>query len=216
MYYTIYKITNRINNKIYIGQHKTKNLHDEYFGSGTLIRRAFRKYGVENFTKEILFVFDTEEEMNKKEQELVEVNENTYNICPGGLGGFDYINRNNLSGYKLARISADRTIRAKYGVSNPSQIKSVRQKQSQNMTDQYKTGVRDRTSNMKGKKHSIHTIDLMKSDQRRSHKGSKNGMFGKTCMNDGKRNLVVSVNEISQRESMGYRRGRLPKNKPSS
>jgi hypothetical protein len=55
MYYLIYKITNLINNKIYIGKHITKDKNDDYMGSGKLITRAIEKYGLENFKKEIIF-----------------------------------------------------------------------------------------------------------------------------------------------------------------
>ena len=34
-FYTVYKITNLINGKIYFGQHITKDLLDDYMGSGT-------------------------------------------------------------------------------------------------------------------------------------------------------------------------------------
>lgn len=33
-YYTIYKTTNLINGKIYIGKHQTKDPYDSYLGSG--------------------------------------------------------------------------------------------------------------------------------------------------------------------------------------
>lgn len=101
MFYTIYKITNQINGKFYIGSHKTKDLNDDYMGSGKYLKRAQEKYGVENFTKEILFVFDNPEDMYAKEAEIVTVDfiaeENTYNIKVGGFGGFDYVNANGLN-----------------------------------------------------------------------------------------------------------------------
>lgn len=87
MFYTVYRITNRINGKTYIGKHKTLNLEDGYMGSGKLICRAIKKYGVENFNKEILFVLSSEEEMNDKEKELVKLDEMSYNLCDGGQGG---------------------------------------------------------------------------------------------------------------------------------
>lgn len=45
----IYKTTNLINGKIYIGQDSKDR--PNYYGSGKLIHRAIKKYGKENFKK---------------------------------------------------------------------------------------------------------------------------------------------------------------------
>ena len=100
MFYTIYKITNTINKKYYVGKHQTSHLDDGYMGSGKLLKAAIKKYGIENFTKEILFVFDNEEEMNQKEKELVILSESSYNLCEGGKGGFSYVNAKGLNLYQ--------------------------------------------------------------------------------------------------------------------
>lgn len=98
MYFTIYKTKNLINDKVYIGKHKTKNLSDNYLGSGQQIKNAIKKYGKHNFEKEILFIFNNEEEMNAKEKELVTEefcqNQNSYNMHEGGYGGFLHIRSN--------------------------------------------------------------------------------------------------------------------------
>ena len=102
MNYTIYKVTNKTNGKIYIGSHKTPNLNDGYMGSGKYLKRAIEKHGIDSFVKEILFVFDTPELMYAKEAELVDeeflTEANTYNLKVGGFGGWDYVNTNGLNG----------------------------------------------------------------------------------------------------------------------
>jgi group I intron endonuclease len=99
MIYYIYKITNLCNGKTYIGMHRTKNLDDGYMGSGKLLKAAIKKYGKENFQKDILETFDNEEDMILKEKELVTnefiLSEDNYNIMPGGK--FGSLERNNLS-----------------------------------------------------------------------------------------------------------------------
>jgi hypothetical protein len=88
----VYKITNIINGKWYIGVHRTSNLNDGYMGSGDVINRAVEKYGIDNFTKEILFDFENEKDAYLKEAKLITIDEvrnpNCYNIHTGGKGGW--------------------------------------------------------------------------------------------------------------------------------
>lgn len=96
MYYFIYKTTNKINGKYYVGKHKTDNIDDEYLGSGTILKRAIKKYGKENFIFEIIEYCETEEKLNIKEMEYITEDmvksKNCYNLKLGGNGGFDHIN----------------------------------------------------------------------------------------------------------------------------
>lgn len=90
-HYLIYKITNTVNNKIYVGCHMTNNITDNYMGSGFVLKEAFKKYGKENFTKEILYECADANEMMIREREIVDAEfikrPDTYNLNIGG--GFD-------------------------------------------------------------------------------------------------------------------------------
>lgn len=89
----VYLTTNNIDGKKYIGVDSKNN--PEYLGSGKILKRSINKYGRENFTKEILFEFDTEEDAYLKEIELISElsaveSEEYYNIHPGGKGGWSH------------------------------------------------------------------------------------------------------------------------------
>jgi hypothetical protein len=86
--YLVYQITNKINKMIYIGVHITRNINDGYMGSGRKITKAISEYGISNFEKVILYQFDNESDMIKKESELVNDSflkrGDVYNIIIGG------------------------------------------------------------------------------------------------------------------------------------
>lgn len=105
----VYKTTNLINGKCYIGVHRTFFLEDGYIGNGIklqsdairinkrnniLFAKAVVKYGYENFKREILFSFNTYEEALAKEKELVNKDfiksNNNYNVREGGFSNGDF------------------------------------------------------------------------------------------------------------------------------
>ena len=98
--YTVYKIINLLSNEYYIGVHKTNNPNDRYMGSGIHIKNQIKKYGRNNFKKEILFTFDNENDAYNKEIDLVEENLNNIkciNMGPGGIGGSKFLGKHHTN-----------------------------------------------------------------------------------------------------------------------
>jgi group I intron endonuclease len=83
----IYKTTNLINGKFYVG--KDQNNNPDYLGSGLLLVKAIKKYGRENFVKVILEECLIEELSDREIYWIAELNAilNGYNIAIGGKGG---------------------------------------------------------------------------------------------------------------------------------
>ena len=88
-----YMVTNNINGKVYVGSHSWdgEGLDPNYYGSGTAITRAVKKYGKENFQVEVLYYYDTIEECRADEERiLTEYNvrdcPHSYNIKNGAIG----------------------------------------------------------------------------------------------------------------------------------
>jgi hypothetical protein len=108
---------------IYVGYHKTKNLDDNYIGSGKRILSAIKKYGRENFTREILKIFDNSDDAEAYERHIVNEEftnrDDTYNIALGG-NVRAYSGKNNPM----------------YGVRHsPEVISSMRESANKTMTD---------------------------------------------------------------------------------
>lgn len=170
-------------------------------GSGKLIRRAILKHGVENFTKEILFVFNNEQEMNAKEKELVVVSEETYNLCDGGRGGFSYINRNGLH----LTNSAAKKKAGKLG----AESKNLRLKTDDNFRLLISQRCRDYLLNnplkngFKGKKHNEETLRKMRKPK---NLGKENSQYGTCWITNGVENKKIKKEEAIP---VGWRKGRI-------
>jgi hypothetical protein len=190
--------------------HQTKNINDRYMGSGKLIKRAIKKYGIENFTKEILYVFDNEENMKNKEKELVVISEQSYNLCDGGHGGFGYINRNKLSsGSKYANNEEAKkkksdTLKEYY--KNNSKPKEYWQENVNKRIEKY--GI-DVFKTFLGKKHSEITKQKIKISAEGKHNGNKNSQYGSCWITNGQENKKIKKEELDKFIELGYYKGRI-------
>lgn len=214
MFYTIYRITNKINGKIYIGMHKTDNLEDGYMGSGKLIKRAIVKYGIENFVKEILHIFDNETDMKNKEKELVVVSEETYNLLEGGHGGFTFINKNNIKRNKFTSESAKEANRILN--SDPEKKKRWHDAYMKSIsTEEYKLkaslsrkGIHAGDKNPAKKIES--RIKMKESHKKNGHaQGEKNSQYGTCWITNGSENKKIKKEDLDFWLEKGYHKGRV-------
>ena len=93
MNHYVYEITNLVNGKKYIGKRSCRcDIEDDkYMGSGHYIKRAIKKYGKENFKKEIIKICESEKEAFEYEEMYIRQVKayddcNYYNIALGGCG----------------------------------------------------------------------------------------------------------------------------------
>ena len=110
-YHFIYRTTNLLNEKFYVGMHSTDNLEDGYVGSGKRLGYSIKKHGIENHKFEILEFMSSREELKKREAEVVNEELLTDPLCMnlkfGGEGGWDHVHnsRANLNSEKWKAYS---------------------------------------------------------------------------------------------------------------
>jgi len=220
MYYIVYKITNKINEKIYIGIHKTNDINDGYMGSGKLIKRAIEKYGIENFKKEILEVFDNSEDMFEMESLLVNEKfvqrQDTYNIKQGGFGGFDYINNNKDKEYfEIRRLNSIGLSRK--GIEAQKRLMENDHEWKKNISEKASRTIKkfweENGHNWLGRLHSEETKKKMSESAKGKHEGEKNSQFGTMWIYniELKENKKIKKEEFSEYEIKGWLKGRKMK-----
>jgi len=126
--YIVYKTTNKVNGKYYIGVHKKGiERRGKYLGSGKVLKSALKKYGRDAFSRETLFAFDNEVCAYEKEANIVneELLKDTmcYNLVLGGgcpplqtLNGIDH----HSFGYKHSKEARIKMSVAKTGKRHPN------------------------------------------------------------------------------------------------
>jgi|APSaa5957512622_1039677.scaffolds.fasta_scaffold28453_2 hypothetical protein len=215
MYYTIYKITNRTNGKIYIGCHKTKNLNDHYMGSGVLISRAIEKHGIENFTKEYVHFLKNSAEMYEKEKEVVNesflLREDVYNLSLGGHGdGWERINNNELTRKEKNKKAAIAMNEANW--SNPEWVARKKQSCSESFKRLHKEG-KLKPFDWTGRKHKEATKKKIGAANAVHQRGKGNSQYGKVWIYNlkEKRSMKIDKNELDSFLNKGWKKGRKMK-----
>ena len=182
-FHYIYKTTNLVNKRYYLGMHSTNHLDDGYLGSGKRLYYELNKYGKDNFKIEILHYFNSREELVQGEITLITeqdlINPNCLNLKKGGSGGFS--KEQVIKGRELANkarlilLKEDLEFKKKFSESVQKGIKRAKEKgvKFSNVQDNF---------SWLGKKHKNSTIEKMKNVRivKELGKGELNSQYG-TC-----------------------------------
>lgn len=201
MIYYVYQITCKVNGKIYVGCHRTKDIDDGYMGSGRRLAYAKKKYGIDAFEKIILSKHKTAEEMFAEEKRIVNeafVNrEDVYNLQVGGGGGFSKWHEENArafhrAGWQKMMDGKDFSASTKKAwKNNPTKMKTnIETARLASITDK---SIAKRKSTM----------------QERGHmKGEKNSQFGTCWVTNGSKPIKIKKEQLDEYLANGYSRGR--------
>lgn len=198
MFHYVYITTNLINGKKYIGKHSFKRLENRYIGSGTGLKAAIKKYGRDNFVKEIISIHDTEDQAYKAEELLVEFynavySDQYYNQTTGGRGAesgriLSEEHKQKIGsagkGRKLSEDHKQRLseIKKRNPTGGATKGKPKSDTAKQKMSDSWKTYPRVRTEEIKDK-------------ISKSVSGERNGGYGKRWINNGTSNDRIYPND---------------------
>ena len=192
-YHYIYKTTNLLSGRYYVGMHSTDDLNDGYMGSGKRLKASIKKHGIENHKFEILEFFDSREELALREGQLVTMKEvaskECMNLKVGGIGGFP------PSAKKIfMEKMKDFDFKKVFG-----------EKCSERNRKLYESGVyKNFKYDWTGRKHKLESIQKMKETKKGQGKGETNSQFGTFWITDGKTNKKTN-SEIPE----GWYRGRV-------
>lgn len=190
----IYLIVNKVNGKTYVGQHKSNNWQDCYMGSGTLLRRAMKKYDKESFEKFLIQYCNSKEEADRAEvfwiAEYRKRGKAEYNIADGGASGSP------ARGYRFSEEQKRRMSEKRKGHKVPESQRKLLSKmfKGKPLSEEAKQHMR--------KKHKSLSIETRLA-MSEGHKGLSSGMKDKHWYTNG------VINVVSSECPDGFQRGRV-------
>ena len=209
MYGYIYKTTNSLNNKIYVGQKKSiVFLSEAYLGSGVALNKAINKYGKENFVVELIDTAESKDELDEKEIYWISKLDSRnprigYNIASGGAFGD--------SGYHLGMLGKHQSPKQRAAASKNGSYKRTdewrAEKSNVMLGNNHGHGNAGRKGVFTGKHHSEETKKKLSkalspivtewhnnlSDEEKQLRGQhiSNSKRGTICITDGNKNYYI-------------------------
>ena len=208
-FHFIYKTTNLLSGKYYIGMHSTDDLEDGYLGSGKRLRYSINKHGAENHVREILEFVDSRDELKKREKEIVNLDEiakeKCMNLIVGGEGGRGFTSEEQ-------KLNAEKS-NARQKVlreNDPEWVEKKRKSSSESNKKTYDEGRRERFYfyDWNGKSHSEEAKKKIGEKNSELQKGSGNSQYGTCWITRGGENKKIKKQELEIYTQQGWEKGR--------
>jgi hypothetical protein len=207
-YHFIYKTTNVLSGKYYLGMHSTDNLNDGYMGSGKRLRYSINKYGKDNHKVEILEFVESREDLKIREEEIVNLNEiakvECMNLVVGGQGGFISLSACTKGGNIACTVSHKIT----WGRDREKNLKRISEEAKNRAKDPTHKAKLLHNLSLRPKQHSEETKKKMSDSSKGKGKGNSNSQFGKCWITNGEENKKIYIGDDIPE---GWRLGRKMK-----
>jgi hypothetical protein len=211
MYGYVYETTNLINGKKYIGQHIGNVFDKNYYGSGTILKQALRKYGKENFSVKNLEFCETLKDLCLKEQYYISLynavnSDNYYNLSPGGedtVGGFKKdMKFTEEHKHKIALSNKRRIENGFRPTVTQKSLDALEAGRHMPASEKLKQSLRERRLN----------CEVSQSTRDKLAKAS----LGKKIINNGVRCIAVTKTEVDEYIKDGWKLGHIPGTRKNS
>jgi hypothetical protein len=201
----LYKTTCNVTGRYYVGMHSTNNLEDGYMGSGRRLRASIRKYGIENFSKEILGFFETRELLVEAEIKTITpemiTDKNCMNLMGGGSGGFISDEQQKHRSICAGKAFADK-LKNDIGFSEYHSTRS-----SELLKATHKEG-KIKYNTFEGKCHSDESKKLMSEKKKGTGLGETNSQFGTCWITKDGTNKKIKKEDLEIYLNEGWVKGR--------
>jgi hypothetical protein len=212
-YHFIYKTTNLITNKFYVGMHSTDDLEDGYFGSGKIAHYSVNKYGIENHQVEILEFLPSREELKKREAEVVNEELLKHPLCMnlkfGGEGGWDHLVNDprmqevrSKNGITFGSRNGSKSLKALTFEDRSNHAKIMWEADRESKLEKFRV-TQSAANSEKAKAKRKETLDKIN-----FQKGENNSQFGTCWINNGVEVKKIKKEELSTWLIQGWKQGR--------
>jgi len=190
----VYKTTNLVTGKSYVGSHCTDNIDDNYIGSGRLFLKSVRKHGKKNFEREILEICIDASAARMKENyyigEFETLDPSGYNLCPDGGIGFKGASHSEATKEKMSKWQKGKTYEELYGPEKAAKMKKKqRLAKLGKSTSRKGKGHKKQLIEIYGKEEGNRRYNEMINKQSISHSKENHPRWGKKLNEDTKKKI---------------------------